>query len=272
MTLLDPGGVKRDYLATVAGLLKAKDLAVLKIDAPASILQSAAIGQSRDIRVGQQVLAIGNPFGFDHTLTTGAVSGLDRVIQSQVGPSFRTCVCTLQCVRHSHRVLVTASSFACEHPTASVTKPEHPATREPHTPIQWSTGVWIWGQWYTSDSARAPCRDTPGQALCRCGAGGMISGALQTDAAINPGNSGGPLLDSKGRVIGVNTAIFTATGISAGVGFAIPIDFVGRVVPQLIANGQACSGAPAESCECGSAERGPVPPAVCADSRAMVCR
>jgi len=66
----------------------------------------------------------------------------------------------------------------------------------------------------------------------------MISGAIQTDAAINPGNSGGPLLDSKGRVIGVNTAIFTATGISAGVGFAIPVDFVSRVVPQLIANGQ----------------------------------
>lgn len=66
----------------------------------------------------------------------------------------------------------------------------------------------------------------------------MISGAIQTDAAINPGNSGGPLLDSTGRVIGVNTAIFTATGTSAGVGFAIPIDFVNRVVPQLIANGQ----------------------------------
>ena len=85
VTLLDPDGVKRDYLATVAGLLKAKDLAVLKIDAPASILQPAAIGQSRSARVGQQVLAIGNPFGFDHTLTTGAISGLDRVIQSQVG-------------------------------------------------------------------------------------------------------------------------------------------------------------------------------------------
>eukprot|EP00892_Ulva_mutabilis_P011883 jgi/Ulvmu1/9067/UM005_0160.1 len=152
VTLLDPDGVKRDYLASVAGLLKAKDLAVLKIDAPASILQPASIGQSKSVRVGQQVLAIGNPFGFDHTLTTGAVSGLDRVIQSQVGS--------------------------------------------------------------------------------------MISGAIQTDAAINPGNSGGPLLDSKGRVIGVNTAIFTATGTSAGVGFAIPIDFVDRVVPQLIANGQ----------------------------------
>lgn len=89
MTLLDPDGVKRDYLASVAGLLKAKDLAVLKIDAPASILQPATIGQSSSVRVGQQVLAIGNPFGFDHTLTTGAISGLDRVIQSQVGARAR---------------------------------------------------------------------------------------------------------------------------------------------------------------------------------------
>lgn len=89
MTLLDPQGAKRDYLASVAGLLRSKDLAVLKIEAPASILQPAVIGTSSDVRVGQQVLAIGNPFGFDHTLTTGAVSGLDRVIQSQVGASVR---------------------------------------------------------------------------------------------------------------------------------------------------------------------------------------
>ncbi|NJR41607.1 MAG: trypsin-like serine protease [Akkermansiaceae bacterium] len=69
-------------------------------------------------------------------------------------------------------------------------------------------------------------------------AGSTISGGIQTDAAINPGNSGGPLLDSRGRVIGVNTAIFTNTGTSAGVGFAIPIDSVARVVPQLIKDGQ----------------------------------
>lgn len=69
-------------------------------------------------------------------------------------------------------------------------------------------------------------------------AGSTISGGIQTDAAINPGNSGGPLLDSSGRVIGVNTAIFTNTGTSAGVGFAIPIDSVARVVPQLIRDGQ----------------------------------
>lgn len=91
VTLLDPQGAKRDYLASVAGLLRSKDLAVLKIEAPASILQPAVIGTSADVRVGQQVLAIGNPFGFDHTLTTGAVSGLERVIQSQVGAASACC-------------------------------------------------------------------------------------------------------------------------------------------------------------------------------------
>jgi S1-C subfamily serine protease len=65
-----------------------------------------------------------------------------------------------------------------------------------------------------------------------------VAGGIQTDAALNPGSSGGPLLDSQGRVIGVNTAIFTATGTSVGVGFALPIDTVRRVVPQLIAYGQ----------------------------------
>lgn len=69
-------------------------------------------------------------------------------------------------------------------------------------------------------------------------AGSTIAGGIQIDAAINPGNSGGPLLDSRGQLIGVNTAIFTATGTSAGVGFAIPIDSVRRIVPQLIADGQ----------------------------------
>jgi hypothetical protein len=99
-------------------------------------------------------LAIGNPFGFDHTLTVGVVSGLNRDIQSQ-------------------------------------------------------TGV-------------------------------VIGGGIQTDAAINPGNSGGPLLDSGGNIIGINTAIFTRTGTSAGVGFAIPIDTVAKLVPQLIVYGKVC--------------------------------
>jgi S1-C subfamily serine protease len=68
--------------------------------------------------------------------------------------------------------------------------------------------------------------------------GSLIEHLIQTDAAINPGNSGGPLLDSAGRLIGVNTAIFSPSGASAGVGFAIPVDTVNRVVPQLIARGK----------------------------------
>jgi S1-C subfamily serine protease len=125
---------------------------VLHIGAPEAALQPALLGSSAALRVGQQVLAIGNPFGFQHTLTSGIVSGLNREIRSQVGS--------------------------------------------------------------------------------------VIPGGIQTDAAINPGNSGGPLLDSSGRVVGVNTAIFTNTGTSAGVGFAIPMATVSRVVPQLIERGQ----------------------------------
>ena len=122
-----------------------------KVNAPKEYVTPVVVGTSADARVGQAVFAIGNPFGFDHTLTTGVISGLNRTIQSQ--------------------------------------------------------------------------------------AGSLISGGIQTDAAINPGNSGGALLDSDGRLVGVNTAIFTNTGVSAGVGFAIPVDLVMRVVPQLIANG-----------------------------------
>ena len=143
----------RTFGAALEGSSKEKDLVVLKIDAPKNVLKPATISPSSDgVRVGQAVFAIGNPFGFDHTLTTGVVSGLNRSIQSQVGS--------------------------------------------------------------------------------------LITGAIQTDAAINPGNSGGPLLDSRGRLIGINTAIFTPTGTSAGVGFAIPIDTVNAVVPQLIKNGE----------------------------------
>ena len=143
----------RTFGAALVGSSKEKDLVVLKIDAPKNLLKPATISPSSEgVRVGQAVFAIGNPFGFDHTLTTGVVSGLNRSIQSQVGS--------------------------------------------------------------------------------------LITGAIQTDAAINPGNSGGPLLDSRGRLIGINTAIFTPTGTSAGVGFAIPIDTINAVVPQLIKNGE----------------------------------
>ena len=138
--------------AKLVGYAREKDLAVLHIDAPRSQLLPIRIGTSSDLKVGQTVLAIGNPFGFDETLTTGIVSALGREIESGDG---------------------------------------------------------------------VPIRDV-----------------IQTDAAINPGNSGGPLLDSAGRLIGVNTAIVSPSGGYAGVGFAIPIDTVNWVVPQLIAHGR----------------------------------
>jgi len=139
--------------AKLVGVEPEKDLAVLKIDAPAAQLRPLAIGTSNDLLVGQKVYAIGNPFGLDQTLTTGIISALDRQIASVTGRAIRE--------------------------------------------------------------------------------------VIQTDAAINPGNSGGPLLDSSGRLIGVNTAIYGGTGGTyTGVGFAVPVDTVNRVVPQLISYGK----------------------------------
>jgi S1-C subfamily serine protease len=148
VTLSDHSG----WPARFVGGAPEKDLAVLRIEAPANLLRPLAVGTSDDLRVGQTVLAIGNPFGFDQSLTTGVISALGREIDSVAG---------------------------------------------------------------------IPIRDV-----------------IQTDAAINPGNSGGPLLDSAGRVIGVNTAIYTPSGASAGIGFAIPIHAVQGVVPDLIAYGR----------------------------------
>ena len=141
-----------DYQAKVVGVDPDHDLAVLKIQAPREKLVPVQPGSSRELRVGQKVLAIGNPFGLDHTLTTGVVSALGRSIKSL---SERT-----------------------------------------------------------------------------------IDGVIQTDAAINPGNSGGPLLDSAGRLIGVNTQIVSPSGAFAGIGFAVPVDMVARLVPQLIKFGK----------------------------------
>ncbi len=146
---LPDGGV---YEAALVGRWPDKDLVVLRIDAPKDSLVPISVGTSADLRVGQKVFAIGNPYGLDFTLTTGVVSALDRRIEAVTG---RT-----------------------------------------------------------------------------------IHGVIQTDAAINPGNSGGPLLDSAGRLIGVNTAIYSRSGSSAGIGFAVPVDIVNRVVPQLIAHGK----------------------------------
>ncbi len=146
------------YKADLVGYYMDKDIAVLRIEAPASKLQPIDIGRSSEVRVGQKVFVIGNPFGLDQTLTTGIVSALDREI-------------------------------------------------------------------------RAP--DFDGQPTNR-----TIQNVIQTDAAINPGNSGGPLLDSSGRVIGVNDQIYSTTGSNLGIGFAIPIDEVNRIVPQIIAYGR----------------------------------
>jgi S1-C subfamily serine protease len=140
------------WKAKLVGTAPEKDLAVLEIDVPADRLHPIPIGTAGDLLVGQQVFAIGNPFGFDHTLTTGVISALGREIES---------------------------------------------------------------------AARIPIRDV-----------------IQTDAAINPGNSGGPLLDSSGRLIGVNTAIYSPSGAYAGIGFAIPVDTVQWVVPDLIRYGR----------------------------------
>jgi S1-C subfamily serine protease len=142
----------RSLAAELVGVSPRHDLAVLRIEVDADPPRPLPVGTSADLEVGQSVLAIGNPFGLDWTLTTGIVSALDR--------------------------------------------------------------------------------DLPG------GQGGAESGLIQTDAAINPGNSGGPLLDSAGRLIGVNASIFSPSGASAGIGFAVPVDTVNRVVPQLIARGR----------------------------------
>ena len=137
-----------EYDAVVVGTEQQLDIAVVRIANPPSGLRAIPIGSSSDLKVGQAVFAIGNPFGLDHTLTSGIVSALDRQIESPIG-----------------------------------------------TPIQ---------------------------------------GAIQVDAAINPGNSGGPLLDSAGRLIGMNSAIVSPSGANAGIGFAVPIDVINRVVPRLI--------------------------------------
>ena len=143
---------RSEHQAKLVGADPDHDLAVLQIQSSDSALEPLAVGASHDLRVGQKVLAIGNPFGLDHTLTTGVVSALGRTIKSM---SQRT-----------------------------------------------------------------------------------IEGVIQTDAAINPGNSGGPLLDSAGRLIGVNTQIISPSGAYAGIGFAVPADTVNRIVPELIKHGK----------------------------------
>ncbi len=138
--------------AKLVGKDESKDVAVLKLDGNLSELYPVIPGSSRDLEVGQKVIAIGNPFGFDYTVTTGIVSALGRKIEGTGGVTIRN--------------------------------------------------------------------------------------VIQTDASINPGNSGGPLLDSSGRLIGMNTMIYSPSGASSGVGFAVPVDIVSKVVPEIIRYGR----------------------------------
>jgi len=142
---------QRSFQASLVGASPDHDLAVLQIDMPADGPRPLPIGTSSDLQVGQNVYAIGNPFGLDHTLTTGVISALNRSIDDENG--------------------------------------------------------------------------------------GTVENVIQTDAAINPGNSGGPLIDSSGRLIGINAMIYSPSGAYAGVGFAVPVDTVNRIVPKLIAHG-----------------------------------
>ena len=145
-------GGGKNYPAKVVGRDPDTDLAVIRLlESPKEQMTVVPLGDSDKLIVGQKVLAIGNPFGLDRTLTTGVISGLQRPIRAQNGR--------------------------------------------------------------------------------------QIEGAIQTDASINPGNSGGPLLDSHGRMIGINSQIESPSGASAGVGFAIPVNIAKRIVPQLVRNG-----------------------------------
>ncbi len=145
-------GGQKDYPAKLIGGDPDTDLAVIRLlQKPREPLSVVPLGDSDKLSVGQKVLAIGNPFGLDRTLTTGVISGLQRPIRAR--------------------------------------------------------------------------NNRP------------IEGAIQTDASINPGNSGGPLLDSHGRMIGINSQILSPSGASAGVGFAVPVNIAKRIVPQLIRNG-----------------------------------
>ncbi|MCH8017384.1 MAG: trypsin-like peptidase domain-containing protein [Acidobacteria bacterium] len=142
---------KETYEAERVGIDPINDIAVLKIDCPEEKLYPVQLGRSDDLKVGQKVLAIGNPFGLDQTLTTGIISSLQRTLRTDFG---------------------------------------------------------------------------------------LIEDVIQTDAAINPGNSGGPLLNRRGEVIGINTAIFSRTGESVGIGFAVPVDTVSRILPDLLEHGR----------------------------------
>ena len=136
------------FAADFVNAVPDQDIALIRLRGDVSSLAPLALGISADLQVGQTAIAIGNPYGFDQTLTTGVISALNRRISTNEG--------------------------------------------------------------------------------------GTLGGLIQVDAAINPGNSGGPLLDSAGRLIGITTAIYSPSGASAGIGFAVPVDTVNELVPRLL--------------------------------------
>jgi len=140
----------KSYPAQIIGRDADTDLAIIKIDAPEDELTIVPMGDSNQLVVGQKVLAIGNPFGLDRTLTTGVISGLGRTIRARSGRAIE---------------------------------------------------------------------------------------GVQTDASINPGNSGGPLLNSRGQMIGINSQIYSSSGGSNGIGFAVPVNVAKRIIPQIINGG-----------------------------------
>lgn len=142
----------QSYQAKLLGYDKDTDLAVLQLKDPPPSLVATPMSDSSILEVGQRVLAIGNPFGLNRTLTTGVISSLNRAVKTPEGKT--------------------------------------------------------------------------------------LKGLIQTDAAINPGNSGGPLLDMEGRLIGMNSAIVSSSGDSAGIGFAVPVNVIKRILPELIATGK----------------------------------
>jgi S1-C subfamily serine protease len=187
------------YPATLVGADPFSDVAVIDVPEEArNKLVPLSIGNSSELRVGQQVVAIGNPFGLSGSMTEGIVSGLGRLIPSS----------------EEDRL-----------PQLPDGTPESPP-QDPSIP----------GLPLPPDQVPPNVPDGGGRETTRLGSF-SIPDVIQTDAPINPGNSGGPLLDLRGNVIGMNTAIFSSTGESAGVGFAIPSNTVSKVVPSLISSG-----------------------------------
>jgi S1-C subfamily serine protease len=192
------------YQATLVGADRFSDIAVIDIPEDAkNRLVPLPIGNSSELRVGQQVVAIGNPFGLSGSMTEGIVSGLGRLIPSSEEEQL--------------------PPFPDGTP---LPPPQDPFN--PEAPLQ-----------PPLDEVPPLSPGNPEQELREAQRRGSFSipDIIQTDAPINPGNSGGPLLDLRGEVIGMNTAIFSSTGESAGVGFAIPSNTLKKVVPALISSG-----------------------------------